>query len=656
MANYTTTAVQCAGIERNNPDSNLHGAALYRLLGTRFTALVSFGIAPSFEKQVIGSTATISFYVNAPAACTLAICTLWGRFDEATVTSSTARVGDVLGTVNVPRGNGVQVSAVVNLPDIDVFKYGIEVRQTSSVQEVYLYGRADTATRPGVSFSAEPFKPNYLPSNPGRGAFLDAGKANHFTIITTSQTREDESRCITVPPFSKIEIRWRVAGEIAYTTAIFTQPALSTQGMLFPAGTFPATKPLQWQLQCTTDQGVVGDWSPWESFTTADSLSTAVPVSPVSKYLVGNEDNTFIWRHVIATGTIQTAAQLEWSADGAAWQTLLAHQGAVQQAVIPAGTISGSARYWRVRTANLDGAWGAWSDPAPILVQAAPAAPSIEMPEGAPRVTLRWQSQEQQAYEVGADDWHSGPQHGTAKVYSFSQWFADGVHHLRVRVQSALGLWSPWAEVAVTVRNQPQAPVTLSAWTVPNGVRLQWDGDHPAYTLYRDGKPIHSTTGHDYTDYFAAGKCSYTVRAIVGRYYAMSGRVVGIPDNTGAVSAADNIQWIPLKFRRGGKPTRAGSVSREIALQDFVGRSLPVAEVSPWQRRQHTLDYSLRDPAQLAAIQALVGKTVLCKQPGAAVVGVLGPVEHSGDWAGVDITLTVTETDYKEGGGGEDIQ
>ena len=180
------------------------------------------------------------------------------------------------------------------------------------------------------------------------------------------------------------------------------------QSVEIPANTFPAsTAALQWRVsRVTMADGAVweADADFWINLTTIDSLSAARIVSPSGAYLTGNEANAFLWEHVIATGTAQTKAGLQYSADaGESWESLAAVTGAAQSVIVPADTLPGGALLWRVRTFNSDGAAGEWSDPAPIVVYAAPPAPTLLPVDPVPRPVLRWQSAEQQAFEARAD-------------------------------------------------------------------------------------------------------------------------------------------------------------------------------------------------------------------------------------------------------------
>ena len=491
--------------------------------------------------------------------------------------------------------------------------------------------------------------PRTVGMTPESGAFVDDKAANTFRW--NIEYNKDYTVSTPVAQASAV-FQWR-NGSSGTVNSVNVSGA--GQSAVIPANTFPAsTAALQWRIsRVTMADGAVweADADFWINLTTIDSLSTAQIVSPSGAYLTGNEENTFSWEHVIATGTAQTRADLQYSADaGESWESLAAVTGAAQSVIIPADTLPGGALLWRVRTCNSDGTAGEWSDPASIVVHAAPPAPALLPVDPAPRPVLRWQSAEQQAFEVRADGVSSGAVFGTAKEYRITCWLTDGAHTLGVRVQSSLGLWSEWSEVMVTVSNVPPGTVALTARGVENGARLSWKaaGSFDTYLIYRDAE-----TGADsWTDWFSNGRHRYEVRGVSGEYYALSNEVwEWSVCRWGALSGIDSIQWIPLRMRAGGNPSHDAESSRTVTLRYYDGRGLPVAEVSEFTDRAHTLAYTLRPNERhlLVSIRALLGKMVIYKnRDGARVIGVLGSLsEQQSGWL-TELTLAITETDWRE--------
>ena len=501
--------------------------------------------------------------------------------------------------------------------------------------------------------------PRTVGMTPESGAFVDDRAANTFRW--NIEYNKDYTVSTPVVQASAV-FQWRNGSS---GTVNSVNVSGTGQSAVIPANTFPAsTAALQWRIsRVTMADGAVweADADFWINLTTIDSLSTAQIVSPSGAYLTGNEENTFSWEHVIATGTAQTRADLQYSADaGESWESLAAVTGAAQSVIIPADTLPGGALLWRVRTCNSDGTAGEWSDPAPIVVYAAPPAPALLPVDPVPRPVLRWQSAGQQAFEVRADGVSSGAVFGTAKKYRITCWLTDGAHTLGVRVQSSLGLWSEWSEVMVTVSNVPPGTVALTARGVENGARLSWKaaGSFDTYLIYRDGEAVGETGADSWTDWFSNGRHRYEVRGVSGEYYALSNEVwEWSVCRCGVLSAVDGIDWILLRLRRSRPPVVSTESGRQVRLRYFSGRSRPVAEISAFTDRVHTLEYSFRpeERGELERLMALEGRTVIYKnQHGVRLIGVLSGLSGQQDWA-ADLRLTITETDWREYDGGRAV-
>ena len=187
-----------------------------------------------------------------------------------------------------------------------------------------------------------------------------------------------------------------------------------------------------------------------------------------------------------------------------------------------------------------------------------------------------------------------------------------------------------------------------------NGARLSWEaaGSFDAYLIYRDGEAVGETGADSWTDWFSNGRHRYEVRGVSGEYYALSNEVwEWSVCRWGALSGIDSIQWIPLRMRAGGNPSHDAESSRTVTLRYYDGRGLPVAEVSEFTDRTHTLAYTLRPNERhlLPSIRALLGKTVIYKnRDGARVIGVLGSLSEQQSGRATELTLAITETDWRE--------
>lgn len=421
---------------------------------------------------------------------------------------------------------------------------------------------------------------------------------------------------------------------------------------IIPADTFPAgTAELQWKVDVTYDGGVVVS-SGWATLTTIDSASSCSLISPVSAFVDGDAPSRFTWMHEIPTGSAQTAYDLQYSTDnGEHWTSFAAGVASAEQhADILAGTLPAGTLLWRARTYNTDNVAGDWSAVATIVVQAAPAAPSIMSASASPRPVIAWQAVGQQAYRVRAGEYDTGAVYGTAKTYKIPIYLPDGPMTIQVAVQNAFGLWSPWASVDITIAHTGVVAVQAVAAHDNSEITLTWTGAHEIYYIYRDGHLIAKTTERQYVDRLALGTHSYAVRGASGDAYDLSEAVTASAVcKTAMMADIDDIDWVYLRSRRGAKPATSASISQQVAYQHYAGRALPVADVAEYIDEAYSFDYSFLSTAEAAKARALLGKVVVLKTPrDECIIGVLESTPYERDRWSTDFAFTIRAVDRRE--------
>nr|DAE83233.1 MAG TPA: cytokine receptor common subunit [Caudoviricetes sp.] len=411
----------------------------------------------------------------------------------------------------------------------------------------------------------------------------------------------------------------------------------NTQSVTVPANTFAGTTSIQWQVAVTANSGVVTT-SNWVTISTADATPTAAPLSPVDTVIDGSKDVLFKWQHSISTGTAQSKADLQKSADGSTWQTLATVNGSARQWTCPAGTLTSSIKYWRVRTYNADGVAGAWSDAAQIVVIAAPTAPSIQIKSTGPRPSISWQTSEQEAYQVELDGVLSGGTHyGTEKTWTSPAYLADGSHTVRVRVQNQYGMWSDWGAAALPVTNTPGASITLTV-QASSVADLSWQtsGSYDFYLVYRNEKPIAKLTQTQYTDELSSGSTTYQVRgcyADSSNYGLSSAVTVDVRAEVHQVSDLDTGQTLRLPYSDSQHRQTTRTLSRQVELLQLSGAYYPVAVEVDSGTDALSITAALLDESEIRQLMGLVGKLVCAKTPqGDMVIGYITslPKQHDG--------------------------
>ena len=444
------------------------------------------------------------------------------------------------------------------------------------------------------------------------------------------------------------KFRWRKSA--SDTVKEIAVPGTATS-ITIPANTFSGDS-IQWQLSVTANSGVTTT-SDWMTLSLTDVDSTAVAVAPDRAVLDGSSSNVFKWEHVISTGTAQTKAELQQSTDGSTWTALATVTGAANTWTAPAGTFTSGTKYWRVRTYNSKGAAGAWSTATQFIVLAAPATPPVSIVSTEPRPEIRWQSDEQQAYQVEIDGvYASGTRFGTGKTWKAPFYLADGNYTVRVRVQNEYGFWSPWGTAALPVTNVPGGAITLTA---EGGIEaaLSWTpGSFDYYLVYRDGVAIAKVTEPSYTDAASIGGVRYQVRGCYNNSdnYSLSGAVeVTVSTDNVRLYDMERGEWLHFLYDSSAHRSTGLSLSQDIQYVQLSGHTYPVAERSEFKSRALRITCVCADDAERQSLRALLGHLTCCKTPeGNMTIGYPASISESSDDFFSTYSFTIEQIDRKE--------
>lgn len=442
---------------------------------------------------------------------------------------------------------------------------------------------------------------------------------------------------------AKVQIRYNAEGPA-------TEYNVSGNDTSFQVTPEIATGNFQWRVQASTKWHEESPWSDWVQISTVDSTSTPEALAPVNQIVEGATNVTFVWRHVISTGTAQTGWEIEYSSDQNIWVDLASGEDAAQSAVIDISPLPARNVYWRVRTKNADGVFGDWSENALLVIRDAPPTPVVSV-TGNTRPLISWTSSGQQGYEVRVDDASSGVRYGAQTTYQWEEILSDGAHSVGVRVVNQFGLYSPWGTVSHTVLNVPLDPgPSLQAVAERNGldVDLLWSGLVETFAeIWRDGERIDTTTAPgQYVDHTATGRHVYKIRIIdaAGNYSDSPTAIVDLPIRDAAIAVEGDWRWVRLADGSGGSlPTVTASYAPLYALNHYSGRVYPVPEVSIQRTATYSVTYELERAADIAAIRAMVGQIVVHKQKNQLLRGFLEAVQETRTWWGSEMSLQIAE-------------
>lgn len=486
---------------------------------------------------------------------------------------------------------------------------------------------------------------NFAPSS----GYIDLSVDNVFTFGFEQAADKPSLAPLAVSSFT---LQLRKHGQTATTNINVSTWAGDTPNVTVPGGTISGSS-IDWRVVAKTNAGQTLT-SDWMTLDVEDSPPTAWPVSPKDVIVDATKDLIFAWGHTSPTGATQSKADLQKSVDGSTWTTLATVTGAEKQWTCPAGTLTSSIKYWRVRTYTTSGLVGEWSDAAQIVVIAAPPAPPIQIKSTGARPSISWQTSEQEAYQVELDGKLSGGTHyGTEKTWTSPAYLADGSHTVRVRVQNQYGMWSDWGAAALPVTNTPGASITLTV-QASSVADLSWQtsGSYDFYLVYRNGKPIAKLTQTQYTDELSSGSTTYQVRgcyADSSNYGLSSAVTVDVRAEVHQVSDLDTGQTLRLPYSDSQHRQTTRTLSRQIELLQLSGAYYPVAVEVDSGTDALSITAALLDESEIRQLMGLVGKLVCAKTPqGDMVIGYIAslPKQHDG-FLNV-FNFTVEQIDYDD--------
>lgn len=484
-------------------------------------------------------------------------------------------------------------------------------------------------------------------ASPASG-YVAKTKPNVFTWML-SQIRNDYGDSYTRLPQKTATFRWRSSSN----SAIHTIQCGETPSVTIPAGTF-TTDTIQWQVTAATAEGISAT-SEWMELSTVEVLSSAEAVSPNGEVVDNASPTVFKWAHIISTGTQQTKAELQLSADKQTWNALATVTGAETTYTAPPNTLGGGTKYWRVRTYNTDNAAGAWSEPAEFICVGAPAAPSLAVRAQTPRPVVGWQSAEQLAYQVElAGQPVSSVYYGTEKTWTCPTYLSDGAYTVRVRVQNEYGLWSPWGEAALQVVNVPGAAISLTV-DADDAALLAWQttGSYDFFLIYRDGRLIGRTTERSFTDAASVGAVRYQVRGCYSgsANYGLSPEVAAtIAVQYITLSDMDTGAILPLPYSESAHRTTSRTRKQEVQAVQLAGRAYPVIERSEHMAQSISVDCAFYTQEDCAVLEAMLGHLVTVRTPeGRMVTGCLAQLTERTDGGFYSVyTFSVDQADWEE--------
>lgn len=688
MPTFTVQASGSTAVAKNHPNTNYSNLTQYKLFADPFTGeagnikqgdniYIKFPVPGDAYKFKRVSKVTLSFYAQPTEDSGNGYKQIWtyvnaleSQFDTSVITYATrpeisqtyTGISEHAGGEWTALNEIVQLNAVFDLAQYrskkEEVKKGIKNGfvvafrgAVSGTSEAIFYGEKSTH-KPFLTCEYSNDNVGIKADNlsPSAGAFVNRAQKNTFTWDAEDDTEPTQVCFAEVKQISAI-FEWRVKNA---STSKTISVSGATTACTVPANTFPSGT-IEWRVKVTANSGTTTT-SAWQEITTTDVTPTAKPVSPSGIVIDATIVNRFSWQHIISTGTPQSKADLQWSADGTTWNTLATVTGENQYYDVPANTFTSGTKYWRVRTYNADGTASAWSEKAEFIAINAPSAPSIVIQSTGPRPRITWQTSEQEAYQLTlSSGYASGTVYGTEKAWRSPVYLADGSYTVRVRVQNKYGMWSEWSAAALPVSHTEGEAIALSV-DAAHEAALTWQtaGSYNFYLVERDGVTIARTVQKQYIDHTSIGSVTYRVRGCYDEsdnYGVSNSDTVEILPETNMICDLETGVWLEMRLSETQLRTNRTSFSAGVSTVHLAGLAYPVEERS--EQRDRALSVACAWPhaqrAAALALEALVGRLVCLKDRyGNIAIGSLPSLESNCDEFMRRYSFTISHTNREE--------
>lgn len=688
MPTFTVQASGSTAVAKNHPNTNYSNLTQYKLFADPFTGeagnvkqgdniYIKFPVPGDAYKFKRVSKVTLSFYAQPTEDSGNGYKQIWtyvnalkSQFDTSTITYATRpEVSQTYtGISEHADGEWTALNEIVKLNAVfDLAQYRSkkeEVKEGIKNGFVVAFRGAVSGTSEAVFYGEKSTRKPFLTCeysndnvgikadnlSPSAGAFVNRTQKNTFTWDAEDDT-DPTQVCFAEVKQTSAVFEWRVKNASASNTISVSG---ATTACTVPANTFPYGT-IEWRVKVTANSGTTTT-SAWQEITTTDVTPTAKPVSPSGIVIDATIVNRFSWQHIISTGTPQSKADLQWSADGTTWNTLETVTGENQYYDVPANTFTSGTKYWRVRTYNTDNTASEWSDKAEFIAINAPSAPSIVIQSTGPRPRITWQTSEQEAYQLTlSSGYASGTVYGTEKAWRSPVYLADGSYTVRVRVQNKYGMWSEWSAAALPISHTEGEAITMTA-TAGHEAALTWQtaGSYDFYLVERDGVAIARTVQKQYIDHTSIGSVTYRVRGCYDEsdnYGVSNSDTVEILPETNMICDLETGVWLEMHLSETQLRTNRTSFSAGVSTVHLAGIAYPVEERS--EQRDRAMSVACAWPhtqrAAALALEALVGRLVCIKDRyGNMAIGSLPSLESNCDEFMRRYSFTISHTNREE--------
>lgn len=443
------------------------------------------------------------------------------------------------------------------------------------------------------------------------------------------------------------------------STWVTISQTTSNQYYDLPKETLPLNGEIFWRVK-TKDQNDLE--SP---YTNAKFNTAVVPqkaptlVSPLSGYLDGSEPITFKWNFIGGTAEDkQGKYDLQYSINqGASWTTITV-ESEESEHIVPENTFQSGNVYWRVRTYNTYGDVSPYSQIGSFYVINSPPIPQILEVTNSGRPTIRWNSVEQQIYEIqilhnNKVIFQTGKIPSSSdRSYKLGMFLDDGEYSVRLRVTNEYDLTSPWTEYMFVLSTEKPAKPSIELFNGEYSVTIKTDETTLKTLVYRNNKLIGEMIEGYFEDYTGENRKEYQyfIRVVdendnfndsdirIGRC-KFKGNTLGLVNRPG--------EFIKLRYGYQDIAKKSSTVGNTGSLIYFDGRKYPVVEFSEFKEYTKTSSFFIRNKEELNKLIELIDKkeTVIYRDTdGEVIYGAILNINYEKNLFGYEVNFTITKT------------
>lgn len=307
------------------------------------------------------------------------------------------------------------------------------------------------------------------------------------------------------------------------------------------------------------------------------------PTYPCNVTLQENKDVGFTWLFNSSTAAGQKSATLQYKLVSAGSWTTVTSSGEAKSYILPGGLPQGSYE-WRVAVTNVIDETSSYSATQSFNVIGKPASPVIETPDNCCLTTIRWNATGQDAAEIllyQNDVLLAHETRATTIAEYKPQMFLKGDYSIKVRIKNNADMWSDFGILSFSIDAAGPNKGTLEMIPFDKHVQLNGTSEATNAAIIRRTNGVESiiaTAANAIDDTVAGGiEYEYVLRTWnTGGYTDSEPKIVTF-DFAGSIIKSNNHE-LNLKTSEEKFLMHEEAISRNLAVNNFVGREYPVIE------------------------------------------------------------------------------